>query len=1023
MILRLIFFVFPLIIAALKFRVRPRGAAYYNMLASLERLGRGEGLLKAPVYSVEEVAKGKVGLKRKKESQREEAPQANEAARLRKRPRRSASVAASKKNVEMIDNEASKPDKQECSDSYISSDSAEQKEGSDYLPLPKIKTTLWAHQEKSVSKVVEGVRQGRRGHADASAVGAGKTLTALATIVRLAHFVAGSGRSRHGVLIMLPTKALIREWLLEIAAHTEGFHVIEQREDGQLFSLTYGKSHPPIDGNALIISTLDRVCNHPFVRQVAWDFVVIDECLSVQNAAAKRNPSAWRQIEASMCGVLMLSATFFRSKYDQLFYMIRMLRSPLPRTMEWLPATIHEHIVCQIPETNRHWSMRAEMVPLIPQDLRKYRDRIEAFRRKQINEPSTADGRKLWVELESFLRDKYEGRDTRATTAYRQSSPMGDAFAKAAKGLLRKKRRPLIFADTSHEADFLLRSLRKEGLDAQTWASIASLQISASSEPKNNSNKTVIVAVKTVEGQGINMQKDADAIICRPTAGDHLEQMKGRVDRPGQKRKELLLVVMVCEHTIEEAKFSNIRLAGNFFREFIAPVATKYRERIDLEATLAAGGTAKLKPGTISGAWRRSLEAAGQSGAFASLDDITSTSATSSITRDFDTEIMDEDFTRKKKTTSKKVKAKEEPKYKPLNKVLRNKGDPEAVRQAKHLAKNGHASLAIRHWLSPPKVVRSARPKGLAKDSLQRFSDATPPVVLDRDTVYKAVTHLSNSDEKLASLIARVGADALVSDCGTPMPATQARLFDRCVRAITFTMISVDAGNAFLRRLAMKLGVCIEQKSKSVRDRLLNDFLHSIQEGGNKSNLTSPEHLLQLLLDGKHGELSFTHPMVNELVKDCEIIKGKRTGYPHLCGVTFPCGKNDDHSVFVDKARDHAKGSGDPVSAGFSNGKASFIISLVEDFARGKISGEKISMVSLWYLLFSCFWSCLETCSHHFLNVVAPTIFSSLTLFRHLIEKPLKCSWNSRASVTGAPGEFSCTFCLAPIFACMATLP
>ena len=48
----------------------------------------------------------------------------------------------------------------------------------------------------------------------------------------------------------------------------------------------------------------------------------------------------------------------------------------------------------------------------------------------------------------------------------------------------------------------------------------------------------VIVAVKSVEGQGINMQHDADTIVCRPTPGDHLEQMKGRVDRPGQQATE-----------------------------------------------------------------------------------------------------------------------------------------------------------------------------------------------------------------------------------------------------------------------------------------------------------------------------------------------------------------------------------------------------------------------------------------------------------------------------------------------------
>ena len=101
---------------------------------------------------------------------------------------------------------------------------------------------------------------------------------------------------------MLPTKALVKEWLLEIAAHTAGFHVIEQREDGSLFSLSYGRATPPIDGNALIISTLDRVSEHPFVRQAAWDLVLIDECLAVQNAAAKRCPSAWRQIEVWALG-------------------------------------------------------------------------------------------------------------------------------------------------------------------------------------------------------------------------------------------------------------------------------------------------------------------------------------------------------------------------------------------------------------------------------------------------------------------------------------------------------------------------------------------------------------------------------------------------------------------------------------------------------------------------------------------------------------------------------------------------
>ena len=67
---------------------------------------------------------------------------------------------------------------------------------------------------------------------------------------------------------------------------------------------------------------------------------------------------------------------------------------------------------------------------------------------------------------------------------------------------------------------------------------------------------------------------------------------------------------------------------------------------------------------------------------------------------------------------------------------------------------------------------------------------------------------------------------------------------------------------------------------------------------------------------------------------------------PHLCGVTYPCGKNDDHSIFLEKARAHARGGSEPVSTGYSASKAGFIVSLVSDFKTGKISGEKIAKAS-----------------------------------------------------------------------------
>lgn len=685
-------------------------------------------------------------------------------------------------------------------------------------------------------------------------------------------------------------------------------------------------------------------------KKANWDFVVIDECLAVQNASAKRCPSAWRQIEVSTLGVLMLSATFFRSKFADLFYMIRMLRSPFPRSTEWLSATIYEHIVCQVPETDRNWEMRGVPVPLPPADLAEYRSIIEAYKRKQLNNHGSQDFRRLFGDLEAFLRRAYEGRDNRLT--YKKESVMADAFYKACKELLDQGHRPLVFADTAHEAKHIRAVLCKRGLIALEWASIARESINTGNT--NYVERGVIVAVKNVEGQGINMQGHADAIVCRPTPGDHLEQMKGRVDRPGQRKKNLVLVVLMAEHTIEEVKFSNIHLAGNFFREYIAPVAQRYRERIDLEATLAAGGTSTLKRGTVSGMWRQSLENAGQSGTFA---DVTKPSRREDNP---DEEFVDVDAGPASGKNKRQLKAipkttnnkkggqsngndsdEGEPKFAPRNKVFRNKGDPEAVRQAKVLAKSGQASFAVQAWLSPPKKPRT----GLPMMSLLRFSDTTPPLVLDPKTIRDAVAHLSK-DPILASLISRVGAKALIEDCGHVSPPTDARLFNYCLRAITFSMVSVDAGNSFLRRLAIKIGVCLENMHPHKRKFILNEAVYEMRsEGGKYENMTA-ETLLDLLLAGKAGGIQFNVGLVGALADTCMMSKGERTGYPHLCGETYPCGKNDDHSIFLYKAQQHVSGGEGCVSAGYSAAKANFLISMVNDFKSSKVSADKVAAAS-----------------------------------------------------------------------------
>jgi superfamily II DNA or RNA helicase len=534
---------------AIKWTVRTRGAAYLDMISSLERLCR----IVQPGRAIELLS-------------------AAEDCRITElfgeRPRRAASSPKLAQDVvqsgtdvddksstaqdDITDHEEHEAGLREDDEVDFEGDALYDEasmetddESLDKLPLPCVLTKLWSHQEASVAKVLEGIANGRRGHADASAVGAGKTLTALATIVKVQQYMDKIKEKRCGALVMVPSIALVKEWLLQIAEHTVGFHVVEQREDGRLHSLTYGKSTPPppIDGNTIVISTLDRVREHPFARQSAWDFVVIDECLAVQNGNAKRCPSAWRQIEVSSMGVLMLSATFFRSRYSDLFYMIRMLRTPFPRTMEWLSATIHEHIVCQIPETDRSWKMEGRPVPLPAQDLILYRRIVETFKRKQLNSGKGQDPRRLFADLEGFVRKSYEGRE--GSSSYARTSVMAEAVMSACDDLIKEGRRPLIFADTAAEAEHILSFLQANRRNARLWSAVA-----------NGAKFDIIVAVKTVEGSGINMQRHADSIVCRPTPGDHLEQMKGRVDRPGQKSKELKLVVLMAEHTFEEAKYA-----------------------------------------------------------------------------------------------------------------------------------------------------------------------------------------------------------------------------------------------------------------------------------------------------------------------------------------------------------------------------------------------------------------------------------------------------------------------------------
>ena len=618
-------------------------------------------------------------------------------------------------------------------------------------------------------------------------------------------------------------------------------------------------------GNSLVITTLDRIEQHEFLRHAAWDFVIIDECLSVQNESALRCKAAWRQVEMSVCGVMMLSATFFRSKFSSLFYMIRMLRSPLPRTMEFLPALLHEHVVCEIPQSERSWSLELIPVALTAQGFSEYRSEIARWERTRLN-TGEANALVLCQALKAQVRTHYE-----------RSGLMAAAFKAESASLQRLGYRPVLFANTDAEARVLLQNIP----DAREWTL-------KGPQP----GEGPIVANREKHGQGLNMQNDADAIVCRPTRADYLEQMKGRVDRPGQCTKHLVLRVIMAQHTIEEAEAANIQLAGQFFRSYIAPLARRYLE-VTTEAALAIGseGTgdkaakrsaANPQKNTVLHKWKRlaGLQSDGKgstvwmAGATETADDAyeelseeeqasVATAAAAQIG------LQADDNAAGTKSSSGTCMASKRPcgdKSHASSARDGNNGGPRSASsslqkraevRARYVgsAEYERASPAVRLWLHPPKVPRYQGPKQ------EPFNDLTPPLVLTRETLTAGCAHIAANDPRMGEVIARVGVEALCDSIGgsgseldqeQPKQATNEQFFDQLLRSITFSQISVAAGTAILKRLAYQ--VLMANSKLAEADQLPEETTKMLKERGvDQGRADFTPYMISILTDGQLG--------------------------------------------------------------------------------------------------------------------------------------------------------------------------
>jgi len=418
----------------------------------------------------------------------------------------------------------------------------------DYVPNRiKIKTELWTHQRNTIDRIFNGMTiRGGKGYGDASHVGAGKTLCSLGLMEKLYNHNANSNnKNKHkhgGFLVMVPNIELIKTWINELDKHTEGFEIYTQQPNGKLIQYSKQSINKTkmntfdnnIKSNWIVITTMGRMRDHPI--QHSWILVVVDECLSVQNKEALQTEEAWRQSTMSEYGIVMLSATFFRSRFDKMLYMIKMLKTGLPETKEYLNTILSETMITNITQSNREWNIQINKIEL----SKKQRIEYETIYNKNINNGSE----KLYMELNKYIHQKID-----------YISIFYDIIDKAEQD----GKKSIIFTKSKDEADKLVSSVRNNGRVGRY------------------PDKKQYTALSYAEGTyGLNDLVIYDTIIMRPPEPDKLPQIKGRLDRPGQLSNKLEIRYVILKDTIEEASLIRLEMCNNFYNNYLMPLAEFY---------------------------------------------------------------------------------------------------------------------------------------------------------------------------------------------------------------------------------------------------------------------------------------------------------------------------------------------------------------------------------------------------------------------------------------------------------------
>ncbi len=189
------------------------------------------------------------------------------------------------------------------------------------LSLSNSRTRILAHQVESTHRIVNSLRQR---FLIADEVGLGKTIEAGLVIKEMVY-----RHSYSRILIVCPA-SLMFQWQNEMESKfNERFIIMDRRVLSRAAKSTGGKGNP-WNVHSKVICSLDFIKNKNFIEDVgrcSWDAVIFDEAHRLRrdvNTSTLAYTMA-ETIAVKTRSLLLLSATPFRGKLEELFFLIALI--------------------------------------------------------------------------------------------------------------------------------------------------------------------------------------------------------------------------------------------------------------------------------------------------------------------------------------------------------------------------------------------------------------------------------------------------------------------------------------------------------------------------------------------------------------------------------------------------------------------------------------------------------------------------------------------------------------------------